>query len=57
MRCRNASIRSVPFIALLSLFTAKLSARGDLVLGFPNGLVGWNLPDNRYSPRRGDPGR
>ncbi len=55
MRCRNASIRSVPFIALLSLFTAGSSARGDLVLGFPNGLVGWNLPDNGFTTP-GDPG-
>ena len=54
MRCRNASIRSVPFIALLSLFTAGSSARGDLVLGFPNGLVGWNLPDNGFTTP-GDP--
>ena len=56
MRCRID--RAIAILSLLALcvLVAGTPARGDLVLGFPNGLTGWTTPDSSPNPAMGDPG-
>jgi hypothetical protein len=51
--CKSRFSLKVFIFLVLSVW--GLPARADLVLGFPNGLTGWSLPDNGVTTQ-GDPG-
>jgi hypothetical protein len=42
MQCRRYRCTALATLAVLGLSLAGSSARADQILGFPNGLVGWN---------------